>query len=447
MSVLEAKDAKSFDAGYAWAARSQKVTTKGQSNLKASIMLTDRPLFIAKALGSRLWDVDGNEYVDFSMSAGASLLGHSNPGYLQSLKSQLDTHYTSTTGLLQSPLEVQLAEKFIEHVPCAERVRFCVTGSDAVQLAIRLGRAYTQRPYFIRFEGHYHGWLDNVLGGSVNPRIEEKPNPLMLEEDFLNTDGRDPDAFNTCLYLPWNDIDALERTLIKYGEQVAVIHMEPILCNGECCPPRPGYLEAVRALCDKYGIVLSFDEVITGFRVALGGAQAALNVTPDIATFGKALGGGLPISAVAGKKQIVDLLINGNVIGAGTFNGNPLCLAAGLATINQLEKDNGAVYRKIDRMQKRLMDGLKEVSLRRGHPALLQGPRGVFFFLFSEKEVAYSVRELEDLDWEKHIKFLHGMIKEGVLMMFFTRWYISAAIEDADIDRALEAADRVLARL
>jgi glutamate-1-semialdehyde 2,1-aminomutase len=438
---------KSLTKGYEWAERCKKVTTKGQSNLKMPIILAERPIFIAKADGCRVWDVDGNEYLDFSMSAGASILGHNNPAYIQALKKQLDTIYTVTTGMCQSPLEVELAEKIVKHVPCAERVRFCVTGSDAVQLAIRLARAYTKRRYFIRFEGHYHGWLDNVLGGFTNPDEHQKPFPVTADEDFLSTTGRDPDAFKQSFLLPWNDIEALEKVLAKYGEEVAMIHMEAILCNGECCPPRPGYLEKVRALCDKYGIVLSFDEVITGFRVGLSGAQGLLGVTPDIATFGKAMAGGLPVSAVAGKKAIMDLLVTGGVVGAGTFNGSPLGLAAAVATITELEKDNGAIYKKIDRMQTKLMTGLKEIAKRRNIPTMLQGPRGVFFLLFSNKEAAYSVRELVDLDWEKHIKFLHLMIEEGLFMMFFTRWYISAAVEEKDIDLALEKVDRVYAKL
>ena len=219
-------------------------------------------------------------------------------------------------------MEIELAEKFIQHVPCAQMTRFALSGSEAVQLAIRLARAYTKRRYFIRFEGHYHGWLDNVLGGMVNDHATGKPFAVESNEDPVRTEGRDSAAFEQSFKLPWNEIEVLERVLEKYGEEVAMIHMEPILCNFGGCPLRPGYLEKVRELCTKYGIVLSFDEIITGFRVALNCAQGILGVTPDLATFGKALAGGISMSAVAGKKEILNLLFEQKVIGAGTFSGS-----------------------------------------------------------------------------------------------------------------------------
>jgi glutamate-1-semialdehyde 2,1-aminomutase len=345
-------------------------------------------------------------------------------------------------------MEVELAEKIVQHVPCAEKVRFSITGSDAVQLAVRLARAYTKRPYFIRFEGHYHGWLDNMLGGLVNPNVPERPWPVESEEDVFGTAGRAPEVFNQSMMLPWNDVEVLESTLKKYGDQVAMIHMEPILCNGECCHALPGYLKKVRQLCDQYGIVMSFDEVITGFRVGLGGAQELLGVTPDIATFGKALSGGaMPVSAVAGKRDILDLLDQGEVVGAGTFNGYPLGLAAALATVKILEKDNGAIYRRIDASQKRLTDGLKGLMANKGIPMLIQQARGIFYTLFSKKKEAHSVRDLDDMDVGKQMKLFYKMAEEGIILMLAGRWYVSGAIDDADVDRALDAMERVLPKL
>ncbi|AUX26459.1 glutamate-1-semialdehyde 2,1-aminomutase [Sorangium cellulosum] len=425
--------------------RAAEVMPGSQTNFRGSLL--NAPLFFTHARGARLWDVDGNEYIDLINAGGPGILGHSHPEYIEALKRQLDTMCSLGSGICQTEMDIELSEKIVRHVPCAERVRFCVTGSEAVHLAIRLARAHTKRPYFIRFQSHYHGWFDSVLGGVADASPADRPLPLESERDFFHTEGRAPDAFKYSFLLPWNDIDVLEATLEKYGHEVAMIHMEPILVNGGGCPPRPGYLERVRELCDEHGIVLSFDEVITGFRVGLGGAQAALGVTPDLATFGKALAGGLPMAAVAGKKEILDQLRVGKVAGAGTFNGYPLGVAASLATLKILEKDDGAVYKRIDLMQARLKEGLLEICERRGIPALVQGPRGVFFLLFTDKPVIYSFKELLHVDLPRQLKLYSLMPEEGTILMYGGRWYVSAALTEADVDRALESADRTLARL
>jgi len=425
--------------------RAMKVMPGPQSNLRTPLGV--KPLFIASGEGAHLRDVDGNDYIDFMCGAGPGIFGYSNREYIQALKEQLDTLYYLVSGAAQTPMEVEVAEKFVKHVPCAEKVRFCLSGTEAVQLAIRLARTYTKRRYFIRFEGHYHGWLDNVLGGVVDDKATGKPFAVESAQDPVGTEGRDPAAFEQSFKLPWNDIEVLERVLEKYGEEVALVHMEPILCNGGCCPPRPGYLEKVRELCTNYGIALCFDEVITGFRVALNCAQGLFGVTPDITTFGKALAGGVPMGAVAGKKEIMDLLLERRVIGAGTFNGYPLGIAASLASLTILEKDNGAYYRRIDELQKSLMNGLKEISRRHGIPTLIQGPRGVFFFQFIDREVAYSVRDLKDGDVEKQDRFRTLLAEEGVLIMWRGRWYLSSGLTETDVDKTLDCVNRVMGRL
>jgi glutamate-1-semialdehyde 2,1-aminomutase len=425
--------------------RALKVMPGPQSNLR--IPIGTKPTFIVEGKRAHFWDVDGNEYIDFMLAAGPGIFGHGNEEYVQALKRQLDTLYYLISGAAQSPMEVELAEKFVKYVPCAEKVRFCLSGTEAVQLAIRLARAYTGRPYFIRFEGHYHGWLDNVLGGMVDDNTMGRPFAVDSDQDPLGTDGKAPGAFQESFKLPWNEIGVLERVLEKYGNEVAMVLMEPINCNGGCCSPRPGYLEKVRELCTKHGIVLCFDEVITGFRVGLSCAQGQLGVTPDLATFGKALAGGIPMGAVAGKTEILDLLLKQKVIGAGTFNGYPFGIAASLTSLKILEKDNGAHYRKVDRFQGRLMEGLREISRRRSMPTLIQGPRGVFFYQFIDKEVAYSVRDLKEADVAKQNKFRKLLAEEGVLIMWGGRWYISGGLTDKDVDEALECADRAISRL
>jgi glutamate-1-semialdehyde 2,1-aminomutase len=425
--------------------RAMQIMPGGHSNLR--IPLGVKPLFIVRGEGAHLWDVDGNEYIDYIIAAGPGILGQSNEEYIQSLKDQLDKLYYLISGAAQTPMDIELAEKFVQHVPCAEKVRFCLSGTEAVQLAIRLARAYTKRPYFIRFEGHYHGWLDNVLGSMVDDNATGMPFAIESDDDPLYTEGRSPWALKESFKLPWNDIDVLEEVLEKYGQEVALIHMEPILCNGGCCSPREGYLERVRELCTEYGIVLCFDEVITGFRVALNCAQGLLGVTPDLATFGKAMAAGMPMGAVAGKGEILDLLFERRAIGAGTFNGYPMGVAAALATMKILEKDNSAHYIKIDRIQKRLMDSLKEISKKYGTPTLIQGPRGVFFYQFIDRDVAYSIRDLKEADLDKQARFRALLAEEGILIMWGGRWYISAGLTEDDVDKTLESVDRVMGKL
>jgi len=425
--------------------RAKRVMPGGHSNLR--IPLAHKVLFMVKGKGAHLWDADGNDYIDFMCAAGPSIFGNGDEEYMQALRNILDTLYFTMSGVEMTPISIELAEKFVQHVPCAEKVRFCISGTEAVQLAIRLARAYTKRRYFIRFEGHYHGWLDNVLGGVVDDSATGRPFAVESDEDPLGTEGRDPAAFEQSFMLPWNDIDVLERVLEKYGEEVALIHMEPILCNHGCCPPHPGYLERARELCTKYGIVLCFDEVITGFRLGLSGAQGKLGVTPDIATFGKAMGAGIPISAVAGKKEIMDLLLERRAVGAGTFNGYTFGVSASLAAMKILEKNNGAFYRKIDAVQAPLMNGLKEISRRHNIPMLIQGDTGFFYVEFIDREVAYSVRDLIGADMERKTRFLSLLTEEGVLPLPDGRFYVCGAVTDSDVDRTLEIANRVMVRI
>lgn len=424
--------------------RALKVMPGPQSNLR--VPLGVKPLFIVKGKGAHIWDVDGNEYIDYMCGAGPGIFGYSNQEYLQALKNQLDTLYFTVSGASQTPLEIELAEKITHLVPCAEKVRFCLSGTEAVQLAIRLSRAYTKRRYFIRFQGHYHGWLDNVLGGTVGDDSIGKPFAIESQQDPLYTEGRDPDAFKQSFILPWNNIEVLERVLSKYGEEVAMVIMEPITGNG-CCPPRTGYLEKVRELCTRYGVVLCFDEVVTGFRVAPNCAQGLFGVTPDLATLGKALAGGVPMGAVAGKRDILDLLLEKKVIGAGTFNGYPYGVAASLASFKILEKDNGAYYKKIDELQKPLMDGLRDVSKRYGIKTLVQGPRGIFSFQFIDLEAAYSIRDLKEADIEKQNKFRTLLAEEGVLILWGGRWFVSMGLTMSDVEKTIECFDHVVSRL
>ena len=427
-----------------WFERAKAVMPGPHSNARVPLELA--PTYLTRTAGAHLWDVDGREYIDYMIGAGPGILGHSNPEVRQAVREQMERIYYITSGALQTPLEVKLAEKMVEYIPCAQKVRFMLAGSEAVQMAIRLARGITCRRYFIRFEGAYHGWMDNVLGGLVHADPAAAPFPYEDAADPLGTAGRDAAAFEQGFRLPYNDIAVLERVLEKWGRQVAMILVEPIQAAA-CIAPRPGYLERVRALCDRYGIVLCFDEIVTGFRLGLGGAQAMLGVTPDLATYGKALGAGVPIAAVAGRADILDQLKSGRVIGAGTFNGYPLGAAAALAALEVLARDEGAFYRRIDAIQQRLVDGLQACLQKHGHTAVIQGVRGVFVIHFGIEKEACSVRDLSPNGKTLSDRLRSLLADEGILIMWGGRWYLNSALTDGDLDRTLKAADRVLADL
>jgi len=427
----------------------------GHSNFRIPVHVSENRMFIRRARGSRLWDVDGNEYIDYLGAMGPNMLGHRHPEYVQALKDFMDDRSLALgSGVMFSEDDIEVAEKLVQHVPCAEKVKFCVTGTEAVQMAIRLARAHTGRPYFIRFGGHYHGWMDNVLGGTVDPDPQGRPFAVLDPDsdplkDSMITRGMAPDAGRESFLLPWNDVGALERTLERYGDEVALIHFEALVCNHFCLMPRPGFLERIRELCDQHGIVMSIDEVITGFRLGLDGAQGHFGVTPDISTLGKAVAGGMPFSAVVGKAEILNQLGQGKVLGPGTFNGYPLGMRAALATLRILERDGGAAYRELDAVQARLTQGLEELAAKHSLPMSIQGARGVFFTLFGLEgdSVAYTDEDLAGLDFGLYLKFWAGMQQQGVVTMVGGRWYPSIAHTRNDVDQTLEAADRVMATM
>jgi glutamate-1-semialdehyde 2,1-aminomutase len=425
--------------------RALKVMPGPHSNLPGYELF--KPIYITHGKGAHLWDADGNEYIDYMSGLGAGIFGYGHPEFVEAVKCQIDTLYYLDAAR-RNPLEVELGEKMVQHVPSAEKVRYLLSGTEADQLVIRLARAYTGRNLFIRFDGHYHGWVDNVLGGTVNTSLAEPPYGFELDNDLFRTVGRDPLALKQSFKIPWNDIEHLERVLEKWGEQVALIVMEPVNCNGGSCWPKPGYLERVRELCNQYGIVLCFDEVITGFRMGLSGAQGLLGVTPDLTCFGKGIAGGIPFSAVAGKTEIMDLMLQRKVVGAGTFNGYPLGVASALASIQILEKDDGALYKEWDRKQGRLTAGLKEIAQRLGIPMLLQEVRGCVFYQFTDLKVAYNMGEwMAASDHARQERLRSGLFEAGALILFRGRWFVNSAITDEDVDKTLEMTEAVMRKI
>jgi glutamate-1-semialdehyde 2,1-aminomutase len=358
------------------------------------------------------------------------------------------------SGLLCGPEDVELGELLKKYIPCAERVKLTMTGSDAVYLAMRLARAYTGRPYFIRFGGSYHGWHDMVAGGQIDPNPQGMPFPIYNDdadplEDPEITKGRVKSSETESFMLPWNDVERLEEVLAKYGDQVAAIHFEPVFSNHAAVQPKPGWLQKIRELCDQYGIVMSMDEVVSGFRMGLGGAQKFYGVTPDIATFGKAIAGGVPFAAVCGKAKIMDQLADRTVLGPGTFNGWPMGVRAALTTIKILEKDNGAAYKNMFALQKKLTDGLQALAKKHGLRMRLQDVPGLFYTLFGmdPDKTPYMDEDFAEMDFEKIDGFWKGLKQEGVAMTFFCRFHMNIQHTDKDITDTLEKADKVMATL
>lgn len=420
------------------------------SNFRARVRATDHKLFVNKAKGSRIWDVDGNEFVDFLGSFGPTMLGHANPDYVKALEEHLENEATIySSGMLFSPTDISLAEKIVKYVPCAEMIKLSLSGTEAVQTAIRIARAYTKKNIIVRFADHYHGWLDNVLGGVVS-QDGERPYAVQTPTDTAFTIGRSPWADKESFLLPWNDFDALESTVEKYHDEIAVIHFEGIVCNHFCLYPKPGFLEKIRELCDRYNIVMSMDEVITGFRVGIGGAQEFLGVTPDICTFGKAISGGVPFSAVAGKREIMMVMRNECVLGPGTFNGYALGVKAADTALSLLSRDDCAGYKRIVPLQKKLTDGLLERAKAYHIPMSINQAPGVFYTIFGIEDTGktfYTEEDLKGFDAALADKFWSAIHEEGILLLMACKWYMSFAHTQEDVDLALDAAERVFSRL
>jgi len=396
------------------------------------------PLFYREGAGARLWDVDGNEYLDFTLSQGPLILGHRHPEVEEAVAAA-SRRGQAFAG--QHLAELELAEKLQKTIPCAERLRFSLSGSEADHAALRLARAVTGREKFVRFEGQYHGWFDNVAWGIAAPSLDalgDRTSPAA----FPWSQGLPRASAGESLVLPWNDLPLLENVVRKRSAEIAAIITEPVMCNSGCLPPEPGYLEGLRRLCDELGIVLIFDEVITGFRLALGGAQEHFGVVPDLAVFGKALGSGHPISVLAGRKTLMQPIADGKVIHAGTLNSGVTGVAASLATLGVLERDR--VHARLYRLGARLMDGLRAAARDTGHAMLVQGPGPMFHAGFTTLDRAKEYRDLFSYDRAKYAAFVAALQDRGVRLIGRGLWYVSAAHTEDDIDRCIRVVREVL---
>ncbi|HEX2034410.1 MAG TPA: aspartate aminotransferase family protein [Chloroflexota bacterium] len=401
------------------------------------------PLFFERAAGAWLYDVDGNRYVDYALGMGPNILGHAPAGVTAAVAASLSQGQLFAG---QHRAELELARRLRQLVPCAELVRFGLSGSEMVQAALRLARAATGRPLVVKFEGHYHGWFDTILV-SVHPPLDQA-GPPERPTRHLPSAGQSHAAAQDVAVLPWNDLQAVARLLESRGGETAALIMEPILCNTGVILPRPGYLEGVRALCDRHGVVLIFDEVITGFRAGLGGAQGRLGVTPDLAVFAKAMGGGFPIAALAGRRALMELTGNGSVLHGGTYNSNTVSVAAALAVIDELAAEGGQVYRAMEAQGLRLMEGLRELAGRAGVPLLVQGLGTVFNTAFgntgADQPEVSDYRSYQQTDLHRQRVFLRALQDHGVRVTARGTWFLSAAHGEAEIETTLAATGRAM---
>jgi glutamate-1-semialdehyde 2,1-aminomutase len=392
------------------------------------------PFFTAYAKGSKLYDVDGNVYIDYCLAYGPLILGHAHPRIIEAVKEQLEkgTMYgTPTEG------EVKLAELIIDAVPCVEMIRLVNTGTEATMHAIRAARGYTGRDKIVKFEGCYHGAHDYVLvkaGSGVT--TFGAPTSLGVPEDTVR---------NT-IVLPFNDLESFEKAIQQNRDEIAAVIIEPVIGNAGVILPKDGYLQEIRKITEEEGIVLIFDEVITGFRLALGGAQEYYGVIPDMATLGKIIGGGFPIAAYGGKREIMELVSPlGKIYQASTFSGNPISVTAGLTTLNILLENKDAIYESLERAGNKIKRGLLDIVEDVGITAQINGIASMFQIFFTDHPVL-NYEDARRSDKDRFMQYQRQLMKRGVFIppSQFETCFISTAHTDEDLTKTLEAMESAI---
>jgi glutamate-1-semialdehyde 2,1-aminomutase len=404
---------------------------------------TPYPLFAESGQGSRLRDVDGNEYIDYLLGLGPMILGHRPPRVTQAVVDFIQQR--GTIFALPTADEARLAQKIIDAVPGVDQVRLCNTGTEAVLYATRLARAFTGRPRLVRFEGMYHGFSDQVYW-SKHPDIA-KAGPDDHPVPVPQGPGLPRGVEENLIILPWNDADVLADTIRREGNNIAAVITEPVMCNTGCILPEPGYLEAMRELTARHGIVLLFDEVITGFRLGLGGAQARLGVTPDLSVFAKGLGGGFPVAACGGRADIMALVAEGTVSMAGTYNANGMAIAAANAALDELASPG--LFAKLDGISDALRSGLDKILRDAGLPARVVGI-GPLMQVWFTREAIRNYRDAErHADQAMFRKWWEGMLAQGVLFHpgAYENLFVSTAHTHEDVMQTLDAAKQVAASI
>ena len=403
------------------------------------------PLFFDRSEGALMWDADGNEYIDYIQGMGPNLFGHAPEFVSQQVAEDMRKGYIFAA---QFERELEVAEMAAAAIPIEDcTVRFAGSGTEIVQLALRLARGYTNRSKFIRFEGHYHGWMDSV-NHSVHPPLDQAGDvdaPTLVGESA----GMDPGAALQAIPCQWNDIDRLEDAFERNPGQVAAVIMEPINANTNCIMPEPGFLEAAKDLAHRNGALIIFDEVITGFRVAHGGAQELLGITPDLATYAKSIAAGFPIAMLAGRREIMDILGSGEVYHGGSFNSNVMSIAAAHATLTHLKSEGDTFYADLNRNGQRLIDGLRKVGTETETDIHVQGLGSVFAISFNRSgDIIRNYRDhAMKCDDSRYTQFAAEMMRNGVRLSSNGRVHMSSAHTIAQIDKTIEAAGRALSRL
>ena len=424
-----------------WFERAQHSLVEGvNSPSRGAAVYSPGPILLEQGQGSHVWDIDSNEYIDFMMSFGALIQGHAHPTLVKTVSEAMaeGSHFAAATSA-----EIEAAERFRRMVPSAEVVRFTNTGSEATMLALRLARAHTGRRKFLKFEGHYHGWYDPFLLNAHN-HPPEQLGPMENPARIPDSTGIPASTFDDVVLAPWNDVDSLERVMKLHGHELAAVITEPIMANMGCILPRDGYLQRLRELTRHYGAMLILDEVVTGFRYAPGGCQEYYGVVPDIGTFGKALGAGFPVGAVAGPRAILERMRwSGNmVLHYGTFNGHRLTMKVVAANLDLLASEG--TYRQLHEVGNAAIAGLREVFKRHRVKAIVQGFGPMFQIYFTERDAIHDYRDYcKYVDSKRYSQFVDKLLDRGIYMTPSNglHWIISTAHTEADIAALIETAD------
>ena len=405
------------------------------SPVRAFRAVGGQPFFVNRAQGSRVWDVDGREYIDYVCTWGPAILGHAHPAIIQAVQKTAE-HGTSFG--IPNPFEVTLARMVCEAVPSVQKVRMCNSGTEATMSAIRLARGFTKRDKIIKFEGCYHGHADSLL---------VKAGSGALTFGHPDSAGVPASFTQHTIVLPFNDTDAVKAAFGANQNQIAGIILEPVPGNASLYLPKPGYLEFLRTITSANGALLIFDEVMTGFRLAYGGAQALFGITPDLSCFGKVIGGGLPVGAFGGRADIMDHLAPlGPVYQAGTLSGNPLAMAAGIAALEELRRTNA--YVTLEERGKQLEAGMREAA--RSAKVDVEFVRcGSMFCGYFASAPVHNLADAMKSDRAKFAKFFHAMLAEGIYLApsQFEAGFISTAHSEADIARTISAAGKAFRKL
>ena len=406
------------------------------SPVRAFSGVAGTPIFFESAEGAYMFDADGKRYIDYVGSWGPMILGHNHPAVLEATLAAAKRGLSFGT---PTEIEITMAETIRKIVPSIEKVRMVNSGTEATMTAIRLARGYTGRDKILKFEGNYHGHADSLL-------VKAGSGALTL--GVPNSPGIPEDLAKHTLTVNYNDIDSVKEAFKEFGDDIACIIVEPVAGNMNCIPPVPGFLEGLRDVCDEYGSVLIFDEVMTGFRVAPGGAQERYGITPDLTTLGKVIGGGMPVGAFGGKKEVMDYIAPvGPVYQAGTLSGNPVAMSAGLAALQQLSTPGlyDQLYQRVDA----LVDGLQERANRAGVPMTTNRAGSMFGFFFTEEPEVTSYAQATQCNMEHFKAFYHAMLNEGVYLApsAFEGGFMSAAHTEDDIEKTLQAAEKAFTQL